>query len=92
MGEEISQRDSKKTEMLTHWLNGEKLEFVTDWVNVCLLCALFFRIVGVESKLGPLGASATSSLLYLPRMIVGIENLVELRLAGETEVLEENLP
>jgi hypothetical protein len=28
----------------------------------------------------------------LPRVIVKMENLVERRLAGETEVLEENLP
>jgi hypothetical protein len=31
-------------------------------------------------------------LLYLPRVIVMLENLVEWRLAGETEVLGENLP
>jgi hypothetical protein len=31
-------------------------------------------------------------LLYLTRVIVSMENLVELRLAGETEVLGENLP
>jgi hypothetical protein len=30
-------------------------------------------------------------LLYLPRVIVRLENLVEWRLAGETEVLRENL-
>jgi hypothetical protein len=46
----------------------------------------------MESKLGPLGASATSGLLYLPRVIVRMENLVEWRLAGETKVLGENLP
>jgi hypothetical protein len=45
----------------------------------------------VESILGPLGTSATTGLLYLPRVIVMIENLVEWRLAGETEVLGENL-
>jgi hypothetical protein len=33
-----------------------------------------------------------NGLLYLPRVIVMIENLVEWRLAGETEVLGENLP
>jgi hypothetical protein len=46
----------------------------------------------VESILGPLGTSATTGLLYLPRMIAMMENLVEWRLAGETEVLGENLP
>jgi hypothetical protein len=43
----------------------------------------------VESELGPLGISATSGLLYLPR--VTVKNLAERRLAGETEVLGENL-
>jgi hypothetical protein len=46
----------------------------------------------VESKLGPLGTSATSGLLYLPRVIVRIKDLVEWKLAGETEVFGENLP
>jgi hypothetical protein len=32
------------------------------------------------------------SLLYQPRMMVGVEQLVEWKLAGETEVLGENLP
>jgi hypothetical protein len=43
-------------------------------------------------ELSPLGTSATTGLLYLPRVIVMMENLVEWRLAGETEVLGENLP
>jgi hypothetical protein len=30
--------------------------------------------------------------LYLPRVIVMMQNLVELKLQGETEVLGENLP
>jgi hypothetical protein len=33
-----------------------------------------------------------NGLLYLPRVIMMMENLVESRLAGETEVLGENLP
>jgi hypothetical protein len=33
-----------------------------------------------------------TGLLYLPRVIVRMVNLVEWRLAGETEVLGENLP
>jgi hypothetical protein len=33
-----------------------------------------------------------NGLLYLPWVIVMMENLVEWRLAGETEVLGENLP
>jgi hypothetical protein len=43
-------------------------------------------------ELSPLCTSATSGLLYLPRVIVMMENLVEWRLVGETEVLGENLP
>jgi hypothetical protein len=45
----------------------------------------------LESKQGPLGTSAICGLLYLARMIVRMENLAEWRLAGETEVLGENL-
>jgi hypothetical protein len=44
-------------------------------------------------EISPLCTSATTGLLYLPRVIVmTMENLVEWRLAGETEVLGENLP
>jgi hypothetical protein len=46
----------------------------------------------MESILGPLGSSATSDLLYLPRVIVRMESFMEWRLAGETEVLGGNLP
>jgi hypothetical protein len=47
----------------------------------------------VESILGPLGTVATTGLLYLPRVIVRMEKLVEwMVLAGEIEVLAENLP
>jgi hypothetical protein len=55
--------------------------------------SVFFliRIVGGGIQMGPLGTSATE-WLYLPRVIIMMENLVEWRLAGETEVLGENLP
>jgi hypothetical protein len=43
-------------------------------------------------EISPLGTSATTGLLYLPQVIVMMENLVQWRLAGETEVLGENLP
>jgi hypothetical protein len=46
----------------------------------------------VESKLGPLGTSATEWPIVPAQVIVMMENLVEWRLAGETEVLGENLP
>jgi hypothetical protein len=43
--------------------------------------------------LGPLCTAATPGLLYLPRVIVRMEKLVEWTvLAGETEVQGENLP
>jgi hypothetical protein len=46
----------------------------------------------VESRLGLRGTSASSGLLYLRRVIVRMENLVEWRLAGETEVVGKYLP
>jgi hypothetical protein len=53
---------------------------------------IFFLIliVGGGVQKGPFGTSATE--LYLPRVIMMMEILVEWRLAGETEVLGENLP
>jgi hypothetical protein len=45
----------------------------------------------MESRLGPLGTLATSGLLYLLRVTVRMENLIEWRLVRETEVLGENL-
>jgi hypothetical protein len=45
----------------------------------------------VESKLGPLGTSANHWPIVPAPVIVGMENLVEW-IAGETEVLGENLP
>jgi hypothetical protein len=47
--------------------------------------------VGGGVQLGPLGTAATNGLSCQPRVIVTMEKLVEW-LAGETEVLEENLP
>jgi hypothetical protein len=44
----------------------------------------------MESILGPLGTAATPGLLYLPRVIARL--LKWTVLAGEPEVLEENLP
>jgi hypothetical protein len=54
---------------------------------------IFFliRIVGVESKWVHSARRPLNGLLYLPRVIVMMENLVEKRLAGEAEVLGENL-
>jgi hypothetical protein len=47
----------------------------------------------VESKLGPLGNAAIYCPIVPTRVIVRMENYsVEWRLAGETEVLVENLP
>jgi hypothetical protein len=36
-----------------------------------------FELGGAESRLGPLGTSATFGLLYLPRVIARMEKLVE---------------
>jgi hypothetical protein len=49
-------------------------------------------IVGGGVQLGPLGTAATNGLLCQPRVIIMMEKLVERWLAGETEVLGENLP
>jgi hypothetical protein len=65
-----------------------EIEIVLSYIK----CFFFIRIVGVESVQGPLSTSATSGQLCLPRVIVRMENLVQWRLAGETEVLGENLP
>jgi hypothetical protein len=43
-------------------------------------------------RLSPLDTSATVGLLYKPRMMMIMEQLVEWGLAGESEVLGENLP
>jgi hypothetical protein len=48
-------------------------------------------IVGGGTQLGRLGTAATNGLLYQPRVIMMMEKLVEW-LAGETDVLRENLP
>jgi hypothetical protein len=64
--------------------------------NIALVTVFFiflFEYWRVESTLGPLGTAATPGLLYLPRVIVRMEKLTEWTvLAGETEVLRENLP
>jgi hypothetical protein len=76
---------------------------LTPWSEVRLKKLIVFQmvnhfyfflicIVGVESKLGIVGTSAIYGLLYMPRVIVRMVNLVEWKLAGETEVLGENLP
>jgi hypothetical protein len=50
----------------------------------------FFLILVCEA----IGTAATPGLLYQPRVIVKmiVEKQMECRLAGETEVLGENLP
>jgi hypothetical protein len=71
----------------------------SEITELCLISAscwflpwLFFliSIVGGGVQLGPLGNAATNGLLCQPRVIMMMEKLVEL-LAGETEVLGENL-
>jgi hypothetical protein len=51
---------------------------------------ILIGIVEGAVQLGPLGTAATNGLLCQPRVIMMIEKLVEW-LAGETEVLGENL-
>jgi hypothetical protein len=53
----------------------------------------FFFIILSCVRLSPLGTAAATGLFYQPQMIIVIvEQLVERRLAGETEVLGGNLP
>jgi hypothetical protein len=62
---------------------------VSVWIRLNWL-RIGFSSCGVG--LSPLGTAATSGLLYKPQMMVIVEQLVECELAGETEVLGENLP
>jgi hypothetical protein len=63
-----------------------------DFTTYCYFFYLF-EYWGVESILGPLGTAVTTGLLYLPRVSVRMEKLVEWTvLAGETKVFGENLP
>jgi hypothetical protein len=50
------------------------------------------RIVGLESRWVYLARQPLIGLLYLPRVIIRMENLVERCWARETEVLGENMP
>jgi hypothetical protein len=57
--------------------------------NPATIFLIFFHLVFVA-----IGTAATSGLLCQPRVIVKmiVEKQMECRLAGETEVLGENLP
>jgi hypothetical protein len=61
-----SQNFSKKQILKSH--SEQKTPYKTFFL---------ISIVGVESKLGPLGTSATYWPIYLPRVIVRMENLLE---------------
>jgi hypothetical protein len=54
-----------------------------------VLLFIFFIIVSGVG-LSPLGPAATTGLLYQPQRVI-VEQLVELSLAGETEVLRQYL-
>jgi hypothetical protein len=76
-------------------MDKDKKRSNSKWLTYCFTWLNFFNSHsgGVWVEISPLGTSATTGLLYLPRVIVMMmENLVEWRLAGETEVLGENLP
>jgi hypothetical protein len=64
------------------WFSIPQLRSVDQWL-------FYIRIVG--PPLGPLGTSATSVLLYLPRVIV-MENFVGWRLAREIKYSEKTCP
>jgi hypothetical protein len=71
------------------WDSRQKIH---NFVNKLTTTGLFFliRIVGGGIQ-GPLGTAATNGLLCQPLVIMMMEKSVEW-LAGETEVLGENLP
>jgi hypothetical protein len=74
-----------------------KWTYDSDNINVIISgFSLFFFLFGyrgLDSTVSPLGTAAITGLLYLPRVIVKMEKFVEWTImAGETEVLLENLP
>jgi hypothetical protein len=76
-----------------HWKEGGHFSCLSVYYSLKFGDAVpffFLRGVGLTSP----GTAATSGLLYSPRwqMMVIVEQSVEWRLAGETEVLGENLP
>jgi hypothetical protein len=58
-----------------------------------VILTIFFKILG-GVRLSPLGTAATIGLLYHPQMIDDDDcgAIGGIKLAGETEVLRENLP
>jgi hypothetical protein len=75
--------------VLTHLEQTEKNNDLNINKDSCTKFKIKIRLVGCGVQLGPLDTAATGSL---PRVIMMMGNLVEWRLAGETEVLGENLP
>jgi hypothetical protein len=73
-----------ESRILLHYLHR------LQYVDVTFKCEIFFSWGGTKS----LGTAATSGLLYKPQMIYEGDYgaIGEWRLAGETEVLGENLP
>jgi hypothetical protein len=67
------------------------MAFTRGLWNGVNLFPFLIGIVGGGVQLGPLGTAAANGLLCQPRVIMTMEKLVEW-LAGETEVLGENLP
>jgi hypothetical protein len=62
-------------------------------IKIIYIIIFIFFIILSGVRLSPLGTAATTGLLYQPQMMmVIVEQLVGWRLAGETEVLGENLP
>jgi hypothetical protein len=53
---------------------------------------IFFIIIFSGVRVNQLGTAATIGLLYQLWMMMNVEQSVERELAGETEVLGENLP
>jgi hypothetical protein len=70
-----------------------KKKYFDSWVSfIPRVIRFLIRIVGLESILVTPGMSATSGLLYLPRVIMRMENLVEWRLAGDPKYSQKICP
>jgi hypothetical protein len=71
---DVMKEDIKMTK---EHFSPSNLKNKTKQVAICIGHFFLFKYWGVESILGPLGTAATTGLLYLPRVIVRMEKLVE---------------
>jgi hypothetical protein len=68
------------------------LILLTVLLVTCVKILNILRILFFYLVCEAIGTAATPGLLCQPQVIVNVEKQMECRLAGETEVLGENLP